>query len=177
MRWRWRGRKSGGNNTSVVFTWIERDEIRAAEEVFTRCFGEKARPAFKEMLERGVGGDQEKSRFLAARIDAAIVGIGFYQSNVDDWNSLPAAPPHFRIGGLCVLPERRRDGIGEKLMNGLIRDIQDTVGPGQNGFIDLVRIGASETYYEKFGFRTVYAPFHGRPATMARQIFERQFSP
>jgi predicted N-acetyltransferase YhbS len=158
---------------TVIYRWIEYAETCAAIELCNRCVGEDKARYLVEMLRHDFSNDFETVNFFAAYAGAGVIGLAYLAPTGI------TGSPTYRLGGLSVAPEYRRQGIGARLIEGCARRAQEILSEINipNAIMQLTQSGtAPETYYKRFGFRTVYRDEADCPV-MIRKVFEPGFTP
>ena len=68
---------------------------------------------------------------------------------------------YYLIVDVLVDPEYQKNGIGKKLINEIVKEIENKTKKGQKCSINLVSISGKEEFYEKCGFRKIPFDYTG----------------
>lgn len=68
---------------------------------------------------------------------------------------------YYLIVDVLVVPKYQRNGIGRKLIDEIIKEVENKTKKGQKCSINLVSISGKEDFYEKCGFKKIPYDYTG----------------
>lgn len=68
---------------------------------------------------------------------------------------------YYLIVDVLVAPKYQKNGIGKKLINEIIKEVEERTPKGQKCSINLVSISGKEEFYEKCGFKKIPYDYTG----------------
>lgn len=68
---------------------------------------------------------------------------------------------YYLIVDVLVDPEYQKNGIGRKLIDEIVKEVENKIKKGQKCSINLISISGKEEFYEKCGFRKIPFDYTG----------------